>query len=137
MIHFIRSDRSIDRQTVHRLRRRFKATWHRLPALVRDRLRWHWGEHGLAVCLHQDLGPPQDDSGQLIYSRCVEMGRRLCFAAWVMTRLSADQMETLIAHELAHAYEASQGLGLDDEARTDALVERWGFAMQELREAAG
>ncbi len=111
----------------------FRAAWLKLPWDARRALLSGWYAAG-------------DDCPVVALSRSLMNGwRALCSADGLLlafradcVALPADQLQALVAHELAHAGRCLTGCpGADDEAAVDRLAESRGFAVRELRRKAG
>lgn len=110
----------------------FVTVWRRLPPWDQDLLVRHWfarGEHPRIVLTYLQDHPEEGPT----LAECSQGGRSICFDPRWFDGLTDAFLQTLIAHELAHAVEWSRGGDYRNETATDALVERWGYPMAALR----
>ena len=134
-----------------RFARNFRKTWRRLGNDVRTSLLDYWRDPDI-VYMSQLIFPTievlDEWSGRREFdlARCSKNGHHFRFWAPAVDAMPDHLVQTLIAHELAHAYRASVGIFVMDpdnpatahEDRTDELDTRrllcdeWGFDDTEL-----
>lgn len=135
-----------------RFARSFRKTWWRLAKDVRRSLTDYWRDPDLVYMVLQIVFPTievLDDwsgRGERDLARCCKNGHHFLFWAPAVDAMPEHLVQTLIAHELAHAYRASEGifvmdpenLPTADEERNDELETmrlvfyEWGFDDTEL-----
>ncbi|MFQ5464240.1 MAG: hypothetical protein ACE5E5_16640 [Phycisphaerae bacterium] len=130
----------------------FRKTWRRLGKDVRGRLTAYWRDPDLVYMALQPVFPTIEvlndwpERCERDLARCCKNGHHFRFWAPAVDAMPDHLVQTLIAHELAHAYRASDGtfvmdpqnLPTADEDRNDEfetmrlVCYEWGFDDTEL-----
>jgi len=96
--------------------------WRSLPADVRGALLRRWRDLGPIVLVVETLDRP----GCAVLARFLRECDAFVFSRNAVERLCDEGLRALVAHELAHAYQAATGRP-GDEREACAVAASWGF----------
>jgi hypothetical protein len=121
-------------EAAHRLRDAIGSVWQRLPGPVRFLLLACWSACPPFIELADRLEAQPDKWTLGHYYARPDAPDWLAIAQPAVEKLSPEGLEALVAHELGHALLAMVAPGgHDEEELVNALVQKWGFDLEELR----
>jgi hypothetical protein len=113
----------------------FRRTWEKIPAEGREILLVHWlrpdSRDVFKITLLAHVG---ERAGRSMYGYCHHDGLQIGFSIAGIDLLPDHLVDTVIAHELAHAMCFACEINPAEDT-IDSMVVKWGFPMAELRQA--